>query len=77
MRNESLNLGSNTRNVDNVEKGFRFKDVKEVESWGQPDVRSKTKESRTTCRFLEKARTVVCSPKQGKWRIWGLGIEKH
>lgn len=54
VKNESLDEDSNGRSVDNVDKGFGFKDFMEVESWGQTDVRSKTEESRTTCRFLEK-----------------------
>lgn len=60
----------NSRNVNDVEKGFGFKDVKEVESWGQGEI--KTEESRTPCSLLEKVMIVVYSPRQGKGRIWGL-----
>lgn len=56
---ESLDEDSSGRSVDNVDKGFGFKDFMEVESWWQKDVRSKTEESRTTCRFLEKTMIVV------------------
>lgn len=53
-----------------------MKDVKDVESRGQSDVKSKTEESRTTCRFLRRAMRAVYSPRQENEQDWDEEIEK-